>query len=40
VLDTDLLVTRTTEPLATPATALARIVEGRPPGDDAGLGIR
>lgn len=40
VLDTDLLVTRTTDPLATPAAALARIVEGRPPGDDAGLGIR
>jgi len=40
VLDTDLLVTRTTDPLATSAAALARIVEGRPPGDDAGLGIR
>jgi len=40
VLDTDLLVTRTTDPLSTPAAALARIVEGRPPGDDAGLGIR
>ncbi|HEX3393380.1 MAG TPA: radical SAM protein [Acidimicrobiales bacterium] len=40
VLDTDLLVTRTTDPLATPATALARIVGKLPPGDDAGLGIR
>lgn len=39
-LDTDLLVTRTTDPLSVPAAALARLVEGRPPGDDARLGIR
>ncbi|MGH9223468.1 MAG: radical SAM protein [Acidimicrobiales bacterium] len=39
-LDTDLLVTRTTDPLAVPASALARLVEARPPGDDARLGIR
>jgi MoaA/NifB/PqqE/SkfB family radical SAM enzyme len=39
-LDTDLLVTRAIQPLATPADALARIVAGRPPGEDATLGIR
>ncbi len=39
-LDTDLLVTRTTDPLRIPAEALARLVDGRPPGDDARLGIR
>jgi len=39
-LDTDLLVTRTTRPLTTPAAALLRLVQGRPPGDDARLGIR
>jgi MoaA/NifB/PqqE/SkfB family radical SAM enzyme len=39
-LDTDLLVTRAIRPLATPAEALARIVAGRPPGEDASLGIR
>ena len=39
-LDTDLLVTRTTRPLSTPAAALLRLVEGRPPGDDSKLGIR
>jgi MoaA/NifB/PqqE/SkfB family radical SAM enzyme len=39
-LDTDLLVTRTIQPLATPAAALARIVSDRPPGEDATLGIR
>ena len=39
-LDIDLLVTRTTDPLSIPASALARLVEGRPPGDDARLGIR
>ncbi len=38
-LDTDLLVSRTTEPIDAPAEALARIVEGRPPGSDASLGI-
>ncbi len=40
VPETDLLVTRTTDPLAVPASALLRLVEGRPPGDDAQLGIR
>ncbi len=39
-LDTDLLVTRATRPLATPVAALLRLVQGRPPGDDARLGIR
>jgi MoaA/NifB/PqqE/SkfB family radical SAM enzyme len=39
-LDTDLLLTRTVSPLSTPAGALARIVEERPAGDDARLGIR
>lgn len=39
-LDTDLLVTRTTDPLSTPAAALARLVDARPPGGDARLGIR
>ena len=40
VLDTDLLVTRTTDPLRIPAEALLRLVQGRAPGDDARLGIR
>jgi MoaA/NifB/PqqE/SkfB family radical SAM enzyme len=39
-LDTDLLVTRTTRPLAIPAAAILRLVAGRPPGADAGLNIR
>jgi len=39
-LDTDLLLTRTTDPLAVPAAALARLVEDRPPGEDSRLGIR
>ena len=39
-LDLDLLVTRTTRPLATPASALLRLVEGRPPGGDTQLNIR
>jgi MoaA/NifB/PqqE/SkfB family radical SAM enzyme len=39
-LDLDLLITRTTRPLATPATALLRLVEGRPPGEDSQLNIR
>ncbi|MDP1804874.1 MAG: radical SAM protein [Acidimicrobiales bacterium] len=38
--DTDLLVTRTTDPLSVPAAAMARIAAGRPAGDDARLGIR
>jgi len=40
VPDTDLLITRTTDPLTTPATALLRLVENRPAGADAQLGIR
>jgi MoaA/NifB/PqqE/SkfB family radical SAM enzyme len=40
VLDTDLLVTRTTDPLSVPAEALLRLVEARPPGADARTGIR
>jgi len=39
-LDTDLLVTRTTSPLAVPARALARVAGGRDAGHDARLGIR
>jgi hypothetical protein len=39
-LDTDLLVTRTTRPLAIPAAAILRLVTGRPPGADADLNIR
>jgi MoaA/NifB/PqqE/SkfB family radical SAM enzyme len=39
-LDTDLLITRTTLPLATPATALLGLVENRPPGADSTLNIR
>lgn len=40
VLDTDLLVTRTTDPLRVPDEALLRLVGGRPPGSDARTGIR
>ncbi|MBA2695573.1 MAG: radical SAM protein [Actinobacteria bacterium] len=40
VLDTDLLITRTTRPLSVPAEALLRLVEGRPPGEDSTLNIR
>jgi MoaA/NifB/PqqE/SkfB family radical SAM enzyme len=39
-MDTDLLVTRTIAPLRLPAEALAGVVEGRPAGADARLGIR
>jgi MoaA/NifB/PqqE/SkfB family radical SAM enzyme len=39
-LDTDLLLTRTVSPLSTPAGALLRVVEDRPAGGDARLGIR
>jgi MoaA/NifB/PqqE/SkfB family radical SAM enzyme len=39
-VDTDLLLTRTTDPLERPAAALLRLVEGRPPGDDTTLAIR
>jgi MoaA/NifB/PqqE/SkfB family radical SAM enzyme len=37
---TDLLITRTTNPVRVPAEALLRIAGGRPPGADAALGIR
>lgn len=40
VLDTDLLITRTTRPLSVPAEALLRLVEGRPQGEDSTLNIR
>lgn len=40
VLDTDLLLTRTTNPLSVPAQALLRVVEARSPGADARTGIR
>jgi MoaA/NifB/PqqE/SkfB family radical SAM enzyme len=39
-VDSDLLVTRTTDPLRIPAEAIARLVTGRPPGEDSRLGIR
>lgn len=39
-LDLDLLITRTTRPLDVPASALLRLVEGRPRGDDSQLNIR
>jgi MoaA/NifB/PqqE/SkfB family radical SAM enzyme len=39
-VDTDLLLTRTIQPLETPASTMLRVVEGRPPGHDATLGIR
>jgi MoaA/NifB/PqqE/SkfB family radical SAM enzyme len=39
-LDTDLLLTRTTDPLRTPTEVLRRLIAGRPPGDDTRLGIR
>lgn len=40
VLNTDLLITRTTNPLHIPAGALLRLVEARPRGEDARTGIR
>lgn len=39
-LDTDLLITRTTDPLRTPAEALLGLVDGQPPGRDTTLNIR
>ena len=39
-LDTDLLVSRTTRPVARPAETLVRIASERPGGDDASIGIR
>jgi len=38
--DTDLLICRTTTPLRRPVEELLRLVEDRPPGNDAVLGIR
>ncbi len=38
--DTHLLITRSIQPLSVPAEALAGLVEGRPPGADAQIGIR
>ena len=38
--DTDLLITRTVDPVAVPAAALQRLASGRPQGADAALGIR
>ena len=40
VLDTDLLVTRTTMPLSVPANAMVRIARSQPRGGDATLSIR
>lgn len=39
-LDTDLLITRTINPLSVPANAMVRLAGGRPPGGDAQLSIR
>jgi MoaA/NifB/PqqE/SkfB family radical SAM enzyme len=39
-VDTDLLLTRTTQPLSTSAMTMLRLVQGRPPGHDTTLGIR
>jgi MoaA/NifB/PqqE/SkfB family radical SAM enzyme len=40
LIDTDLLITRTTRPLAVPASALLRLIEQRPQGSDTTLNIR
>ncbi len=40
VMDTDLLITRTTVPMSVPANAMLRIGQGTPRGNDAALGIR
>jgi len=40
VLDTDLLITRTIRPLSVPAESMLRLIEARPPGEDAALNIR
>ncbi len=39
-LDTDLLLSRTTDPLGIPAELLLRLVDGRRPGADTTLNIR
>jgi MoaA/NifB/PqqE/SkfB family radical SAM enzyme len=40
VLDTDLLITRTTRPLSVPAEAMLRLIEGQGSGGDVALNIR
>jgi MoaA/NifB/PqqE/SkfB family radical SAM enzyme len=40
VLDTDLLITRTTRPLSVPAAAMLRLIEGQGTGEDVTLNIR
>jgi MoaA/NifB/PqqE/SkfB family radical SAM enzyme len=40
VVDTDLLITRTTRPLSVPARALLRLVDQQPQGHDTALNIR
>ncbi len=40
LLDTDLLITRTTKPLSVPAKVLLRLVEDQPRGADSALNIR
>jgi MoaA/NifB/PqqE/SkfB family radical SAM enzyme len=40
MLDTDLLITRTTRPLSVPAQTLLRLVRGQPAGRDSTLNIR
>jgi len=40
VLDTDLLLTRTTRPLSVPATTMLALMDARPPGGDSTLNIR
>lgn len=39
-VDTDLLISRVTSPVAVPANLMLRLAAGRPPGTDATLGIR
>lgn len=39
-VDTDLLICRTTTPLRRPVEEMLRLVDGRPPGNDAMIGIR
>jgi organic radical activating enzyme len=40
IMDTDLLISRTTAPLHIPANIMLRLAQGRPQGADATLGIR
>lgn len=39
-LDTDLLLTRTAEPMSVPAEAMLKVLGARPPGEDSTLNIR